>query len=55
MLVDLELRVGTLIVLLVVVPADRTAAVQLGCLHTLVSGSTVSDRFLVVPVDWECG
>ena len=42
MLVDLELRVGALIVLLVV-PTDRTAAV-LGCLRTIVRGSTVRDR-----------
>ena len=53
-LVGLELRVGTLIVL-VVLPADRTAAV-LGCLRTLVHGSTVIRAwFLVVPLDWECG
>ena len=53
MLVGLELRVGALIVLLV--PADKTAAV-LGCrLHTVVHGSTVRDWFLVVPLDLECG
>ena len=54
MLVGLELRAGALIVLLVVVPADRAAAV-LGCLRTLVRGSTVRDRFLMVPLDLECG
>ena len=55
MLVDLDLGVGSLIVLVVVVvPADRTAAV-LGCLRTLVRGSTVRDLFLVVPLDWKCG
>ena len=47
-------RVRTLIVLLVVVPTDRTAAV-LGCLLTLVRGSTVRDRFLMVPLDLERG